>query len=262
MDAIAHRDRVYRDEISLDTEGLRLEAEINEAIRKIPNNRDHLAGRRAGNRDCILGAFHLLQRLYAEEDPRDDNSPAFNHVARVMHRLAVAYGVRDTTIIIAGGLHDSVEDHPEKLARIVKSSGTDDHAGALKYVKREFGFAVKNLVDAVSKRKSPEGADPDTKILLYTSYAQKVARNPAALLVKIADVCDNVSRPRPAHNGGFYSMKKYALALPILRSGLERNKKIISLRWGKQVYERAYADVLAAKTLADGFLLSAPITEG
>lgn len=262
MDALAHWDRVQRDGIPLDAEGLRLEAEIREAIQKIPNKRDRLAGRRAGNRDCIMGTFHLLQRLYAEEDPRDDNSPAFNHVARVMHRLAVTYGVRDTTIIIAGGLHDSVEDHPEKLARMAKSSGTDDHGGAVKYVKREFGFAVGRLVDMVSKRKSPKGADPDTKILLYTSYAQKVARDPAALLVKVADVCDNVSHPRPTHNGGYYSMKKYAIALPILRKGFERNRKLISLRWGKHVYERMHADILAAETFSSGFLLSAPVTEG
>jgi hypothetical protein len=262
MDQLVGRESLSREGVPLNEVGALLRSEIEEAVHRMPDRMRLDLGRRKGDRRCVMSALDLAQRLYAGEDARDDNSPAVNHIVRVAHRVAVRYTTNDATLIMAATLHDAVEDHPETLARLGDRSGKDDHADAVRFVKRVYGHAVGNLVDKVSKRKNEKLQTPDAKILAYTAYVQRLTRDPSALIVKIADVCDNVTNPRPIENGGHYSMKKYAFALPILLKGLERHKTLIVKRWGTETYNALKTDVEGAQTFTFGFLLSAPVSEG
>lgn len=262
MDQLVFRHTLSREGVPLDETGRRLRSEIEEAVRHMPNRTRWDLGRRKDDRRCVMSTLDLTQRLYADEDAREDNSPAVNHIVRVAHRVAVRYKTNDATLIMAAALHDAVEDHPETLSRLGKRSGKDDHADAVRFVRKVYGHAVGNLVDKVSKRKNGALQTPDAKILAYTAYVQKVARDPAALVVKIADVCDNVTNPRPIETGGYYSMRKYALALPILLSGVERHKSTIVKRWGIHVYDALKNDLMGAQVFTSGFLLSSPVTQG
>lgn len=256
MDTFVKGDRMSRERFALDAKGSDLREQIEEAIKDIPNKRRPLLGRaRAGDRDCIIGTLNLTQRLYAE-DEREDESPAWNHVARAVHRLAVSWGVRDATVLIAEGLHDIVEDHAEKLARLGTRTG-DDHDDAVRTVGKLCGYAVKDLVKLVSKRKSAAGASPETKIANYVSYAQKICRNPAGILMKSADVCDNVFSPRPG-DGGDYSMRKYDAVLHVLIEGAKRNERAIVKRWGEGVYEGLMRDLAEAERQTKIFLENIP----
>ncbi len=253
MDVFINTESMLRERLALDHKGAVLREQIEEAIKGIPNKRRPLLGRwRAGDRDCIIGTLDFTQRLYAE-DAREDESPAWNHVARAVHRLAVSWGVRDATVLIAEGLHDIVEDHAEVLARLGKHPGEDTHDRAVKTVKRLFGHAVGNLVDLVSKRKSAEGLSPETKIANYVSYAQKICRDPAGILMKSADVCDNVFTPRSG-DGGDYSMRKYDAVLHVLIEGAKRNERTIVKRWGEGVYKGLMRDLAEAERQTKIFL--------
>lgn len=262
MDGLVNKRSLDRRHVVLGEKGAQLRSEIEAAISDIPNRR--VWGRRHGDRRCLDITLDLIQRLYAGEEPRDDNSPAVEHILRVAHRIAVQWNIKEANVIMAALLHDAVEDHPEVLARRGdrKHRGKDDHADAVAFVQKHYGGKVARIVDRVSKRSSPEGMSQDAKVLAYVAYAQGIARDPAALVVKIADVCDNIQNPRPALQGGFYSMRKYARVLPVLETGLLKNEAFVRKHCGDAAFTAIQASLEEAKTRASGFLLAMPVTEG
>jgi (p)ppGpp synthase/HD superfamily hydrolase len=108
----------------------------------------------------------------------------FLHSVRVAERLG-AQGECEA-IVLAGLLHDVVEDGGVELAEI----------------RRLFGDRVAEAVDAVSRR------DGET----YSAFIHRAAAHPDGRLVKQADVRDNLGRP-----GGAASLRKrYRTALEVL----------------------------------------------
>ena len=111
---------------------------------------------------------------------RKDGSPFITHPIAVA-QLLVQLGADETTII-AGILHDTMEDTPATLADITSGWG------------REVAF----LVDAVTKLPTPpETSDPDTFFPEATTTHQKLEQackiDPRAALVKLADRLHNLS---------------------------------------------------------------------
>lgn len=262
MDTLVSKDSLVRRHVVLDEEGVGLRSNIELAIESIPDKK--VFGRRHKDRKCVEITLDLIQRLYAGEDPREDNTPAVNHILRVAHRIAVTWRVRDANVIMAALLHDAVEDHPEVLARRGKRQhkGRNDHDDAVDFVRSLYGGAVSRIVEKVSKKKNPKEMTPDAKVASYVAYAQGLARDPAALVVKIADVCDNISSPRPITNGGFYSMRKYYMVLPVLEAGLLRNQAYITKHCGEAAYLGMRDSISAAQIAAAGFLLNMPTQGG
>ena len=85
-----------------------------------------------GDREAVRKAFDMGERAHALQR-RESGEPYFSHPIAVSRILAGLGADRDT--IIAGLLHDSVEDTPVTLADI----------------KREFGRTVGMLIDGVTK---------------------------------------------------------------------------------------------------------------
>jgi hypothetical protein len=262
MDTLVSKDSLTRRHVALDEKGALLRSGIEEAIATLPNRKAW--GRRYNDRKCVELTLDLIQRLYAGEDPREDTSPAVNHILRVAHRIAVEWGVKDANVIMAALLHDAVEDHPEILARRGdrKKRGKDDHADAIEFVQKMYGGKLARIVDRVSKRKNKAELPPQKKLAAYVSYVQGLARDPAALVIKISDVCDNIANPRPTSNGGFYSMRKYWSVLEVLETGLSRNEGYIRNHCGETAFLEMQKSLGTAKTQASGFLLGMPATEG
>lgn len=119
---------------------------------------------------ALAGDLHRHDRRVRE--------PAVNHLLRVALRIMIHYGVRDTDIIAAALLHDSVEDHPEELA--------GDPEAALARLAAEFNPRVAELVRAVT--------NPPWRHT-HEEYREHVAaslhRNPAARIIKLSDFTDN-----------------------------------------------------------------------
>ena len=62
----------------------------------------------------MTAALDLAADLH--RDDRRVREPYLNHLLRVAIRLMHHYQVRDVDVIVAGLLHDAVEDHPAELA--------------------------------------------------------------------------------------------------------------------------------------------------
>jgi (p)ppGpp synthase/HD superfamily hydrolase len=93
------------------------------------------------DRHRLRRALDLAARLHADDTRQRE--PYLNHLLRVVIRIMAYYGVRDTDVICAALLHDSVEDHAGDLA----DGGQE---AALAVLAGEFGPRVAELVAAVT----------------------------------------------------------------------------------------------------------------
>jgi (p)ppGpp synthase/HD superfamily hydrolase len=159
-------------------------------------------------------ALDLAARLHAAD--RRDREPYLNHLLRVAIRIMAYYGVRDTDVICAALLHDSVEDHPAELA-----GGPADPAAALAVLAAEFGPRVAELVSAVTNPQYVPGRDPDEQYREHV--ADSLRDNPWARVIKVSDFTDNgaglmhTTGPRVHRLAG-----KYAPLVPVLAELIAR----------------------------------------
>ncbi|PSR69839.1 phosphohydrolase [Nocardia sp. MDA0666] len=125
---------------------------------------------------------------------RDDNygrEPYLNHLLRVAIRIVSHYEVHDTDLVLAGLLHDAVEDHATDLVALRGEQDPDEDsaAAALAVLTRRFGERVSNLVAAVTN--PAHDADEDRHIRYRDHVAASLDRDPWARVVKISDFTDN-----------------------------------------------------------------------
>ncbi|MFE6967242.1 HD domain-containing protein [Agromyces sp. NPDC057679] len=117
--------------------------------------------------------------------PRD---PYITHPLRVAVRL-IRYGVTDLDIILAGILHDTVEDHPTEIAeKFGPNLGVDT---AIDVVARMFGAETARLVAAVTNPPMPQGATRARKHELYREHVADTITDPKVAMVKLSDFVDN-----------------------------------------------------------------------
>lgn len=136
-------------------------------------------------RDRLTEALDLAAELH--RDDRRVREPYLNHLLRVAIRMMHHYQVRDVDVIVAGLLHDAVEDHPAELAG--PHTGADSTAAALAALAARFGPRVARLVDAVTNPAYDPARDP------HVQYREHVAasldREPWARVIKMSDFTDN-----------------------------------------------------------------------
>ncbi|WP_089154242.1 HD domain-containing protein [Micromonospora sp. NBS 11-29] len=136
-------------------------------------------------RDRLTEALDLAADLH--RDDRRVREPYLNHLLRVAIRMMHHYQVRDVDVIVAGLLHDAVEDHPTELAG--GSAGAEVTAAALATLATRFGPRVARLVEAVTNPAYDPGRDR------HTQYREHVAasldREPWARVIKVSDFTDN-----------------------------------------------------------------------
>ncbi|GIJ23047.1 HD domain-containing protein [Micromonospora lutea] len=130
-------------------------------------------------------ALELVTWLH--RDDRRSREPYVNHLLRVAIRMLHHYQVRDVDVIVAGLLHDAVEDHPVELVGDGKIE--DPTAAALGVLAERFGARVARLVAAVTNPLWDPGRDR------YEQYREHVAasleREPWARVIKVSDFTDN-----------------------------------------------------------------------
>ncbi|MER7335906.1 MULTISPECIES: HD domain-containing protein [unclassified Micromonospora] len=136
-------------------------------------------------RERLTEALDLAAELH--RDDRRVREPYLNHLLRVAIRMMHHYQVRDVDVIVAGLLHDAVEDHPDELAG--EHAGDDRTAAALAVLAQRFGPRVARLVGAVTNPAYDPGRD---KHVQYREHvASSLAREPWARVIKISDFTDN-----------------------------------------------------------------------
>ena len=112
----------------------------------------------------LAEAIRLATEAHSDQT-HDFGGPYILHPLRVMQRAAVASDYDETTMIVAV-LHDIVED---------------THVG-LKEIELRFGYVVRTLVDALTRRTGET----------YVDFIDRTKKLKVATLVKICDLKDNL----------------------------------------------------------------------
>lgn len=148
---------------------------------------------------------------------RRSREPYLSHVLRVTLRMLCHYRVVDPDVLIAGLLHDAVEDQSRAII------GIGEHGPppvALAVIAARYNGRVARLVEAVTMPARPDGAD---RIRHYTEHlAAALDDEPWARVIKLSDFTDN--GVGIIHSVGpvvLRSARKYDAALPLLRELLE-----------------------------------------
>ncbi|TDC41395.1 HD domain-containing protein [Micromonospora sp. KC213] len=167
-------------------------------------------------RDRLTEALDLAADLH--RDDRRAREPYLNHLLRVSIRMMHHYQVRDVDVIVAGLLHDTVEDHPDELAG---PGASDPTAAALTALAARFGPRVARLVGAVT---NPQyDPDRDRHVQYREHVAASLEREPWARVIKVSDFTDNglglvyTIGPKVAR-----SAAKYRPLVPVFRDLISR----------------------------------------
>jgi (p)ppGpp synthase/HD superfamily hydrolase len=121
---------------------------------------------------ALMRALDYAARRHVDQRRKGASAkPYINHLAEVAHLLAEATGGEDTNLVIAGLLHDAIEDTGATEAEITQAFGAD----------------VATLVVAVTDDKSLPKAE--RKRLQVETVAKKPDR---AKMLKIADKTSNL----------------------------------------------------------------------
>lgn len=122
----------------------------------------------------ILRAHDFAEKIF-EGDFREDDSPYIEHL-RGTALIVLYFEVVDYEVIVAGLLHDVLENHPEKCS--------------LKRIKREFGSRVAFLVKYVTKPSLSDYLTKDERDHVYHCRFCFALRE--VILLKLADRLHNI----------------------------------------------------------------------
>jgi GTP pyrophosphokinase len=140
-------------------------------------------------------ALGLAEEIHKNDFRKTTGEPYVNHCIAVAE-LLIEWGCDEDTVI-AGILHDTVEDHPDAIN--------------LELIEDMFSPRVAHSVDGVSKFKSPTGKDNDFETL--KKLARKARVELRVSMIKFADRLHNMKTMEDGPLGkGFSKEKKMAKA--------------------------------------------------
>ncbi len=121
-----------------------------------------------------IEAAYLLAREQHKDQKRDNGEPYFNHVFAAGYNCA-RFGM-DATLVIAGLLHDTLED-----------TGLDPEI-----IKRQFGDDVLHLVEGVTKLGKVKYRGNERHVESLRKFFVSVAEDMRVVIVKLADRLHNL----------------------------------------------------------------------
>ena len=165
----------------------------------------------------LLKAIEFASRKHSAQRRKDkDASPYINHPIAVTHLLADTGGVTDLVTLMAGVLHDTIEDTkttPEEL-------------------EAQFGRTVRKVVEEVTDDKSLEKADRKQRQIDHTPNLSKRAK-----AIKLADKIANVQDVTDAPPANWDRARRLAY--------LEWTEKVVAgCRGTNAPLEKLYDEVL------------------
>lgn len=170
------------------------------------------------HRTVIAGAAVWAAQLHAGQ--RRTREPYLNHPLRVTLRMLCHYRITDPDVLVAGLLHDVVEDQPWAVIG-AERAGPAPVAPALAAIAARHNPRVARLVAAVTVPARPDGTD---RIRHYLEHlTESLAADPWARVIKLSDFTDN--GVGIIHSSGpvvTRSARKYDPAVPVLRNFLDR----------------------------------------
>jgi len=117
--------------------------------------------------------------------------PYATHLLRVATRIPYHFRVYDPEIIVASLLHDTVEDHPERLIRGSSATvgGPEDRSAAVSFIAHRFSIGTAELVAAVTNPIFDPARDRHAQ---YRAHVESSLQDvPRARVIKLSDFIDN-----------------------------------------------------------------------
>ena len=203
------------------------------------------------DRRRLTAALGLASDLHRND--RRVREPYVNHLLRVAIRIMCHYEVRDVDVVIAGVLHDTVEDHAAELTigqtPETQPPSTTGVRSALTALEQQFGRRVANLVSMVTNPVYDPARDSDEQ---YREHlAVSLDHSPWARVIKASDFTDN--GVGVIHTTGpkvLRAATKYRPLVPLLRELIGRPDTPLS-RWVKRhifdqldLAEQRFSDIL------------------
>jgi|GEM_PF-6068773 len=178
------------------------------------------------NRSIKVGAL-------AHRGHRRTYEPYFNHPIRTTMRL-LDFGITDPEVIAVGPVHDTIEDHPLRLA--LMSGSPLEAIPTDKRLRREMGYGAlvqllsPQIADTTLEVSNPLDSPDENKTKAYARHVFNLVmkESPGAVAVKTADTLDNGALAKgedPVKR--LKSDEKYKAVWPILIAGLERPDSLI-----------------------------------
>lgn len=186
-------------------------------------------------------AYDLVTKAHANDRHKD--RPYTEHLLRVANRLAYYLEVKDPDVIIAGMLHDIVEDHPleiidgslmtedrtplQGMEDMSALSAKDQQMLALHHIEMLFSSKVSMIVASVTNAPPHDGGSDsyEQKLRVYVDKVTQAIQLPEAWLVKFADWCDNglgINHDIAGQgNKRGHFIRKYGSVLPVLKARSE-----------------------------------------
>jgi (p)ppGpp synthase/HD superfamily hydrolase len=146
-----------------------------------------------------LAENELIQTTLAlgvdlHEGDRRTHEPYIYHPVRVGIRLIEELGVTDAVTIASAPVHDTIEDHPDELAKLEFDDVADEP-----HLQRQLAhsalalIASEEVADVVLEVSNPIIDPGDDKIEVYAVHTARlvVYGSPRATVLKLADFLDN-----------------------------------------------------------------------
>lgn len=176
----------------------------------------------------IATAAHLSQtRIGRAAYPVD---PYIVHPLRNVLRL-VRLGCADTDVLAATALHDTVEDQPENVVKVLGAAHDPSTDNALMLIGRHVGDETARLVAAVTNPPTSTALTRPVKNAAYAQHVADVITDPKVFLVKYADFIDNAGSVQYLDDEVKRAklQAKYAPLVPIFVAALEANRDKLGL---------------------------------
>jgi (p)ppGpp synthase/HD superfamily hydrolase len=162
--------------------------------------------------------------MHAHDGDTRGPHPYSTHFLRVATRIIYYFQVGDPDIIIAALLHDTVEDHPERLIDktrtpldILRTDQDFTHA-ALDFIGHRFNERTARLVASVTN--PPFDPTKNKNLQYYNHIVTSLTQDPEARIIKLSDFIENCNGLRYSEDPPQRVRKralKYAPLIPYMR---------------------------------------------
>jgi hypothetical protein len=174
----------------------------------------------AADRRVLADAAGWAAQLHATQ--RRTREPYLNHLLRVTLRIMCYYHVDDREVLIAGLLHDAVEDQSWAMTGRPTGHGPPPREQAFAVLTDRYGPRVTRLVQAVTNPEPNPDIDRTQQYLDHLRTA--LDAEPWARVIKLSDFTDNgVGIIHTIGPKAHRSALKYTGAVPVLRELLTRS---------------------------------------
>lgn len=139
--------------------------------------------------ESITSAYNLATKIHEQDEYK--GQPYIYHLLRVAARISGYLNIYDAEIVVASLLHDSVEDHSEKIVPNTPGGPFIQKQAALARISELYTPRTAQMIAAVSNEPQPEGLTEGEKLSIYQAKVKLAVSTVEGWVIKFSDWCEN-----------------------------------------------------------------------